>query len=77
MSAHLRSQLATARLEDAVAVSEAWQQARGRCRADYLRLFGSQCHPETLRAAEGRLAAADLQLAEARRLERIAWDCYE
>lgn len=77
MSAPVRSQLAAARLEDAAAVLDAWRQAQGRCRADYLRLMGSQCHPHTLRTAQGRLAAADMQTAEARRLERQAWECYE
>lgn len=76
MSLPTRSRLAAANLADAVAVSDAWLTARGRVRADYLRLLASECHPHTLRTAQGRLAAADLQLAEARRLERQAWDCY-
>lgn len=72
-----RSPIAQARLEDAEAVRDAYASCRDRARVDVLRLMATPGPDKDLRAAEGRLAAAELQLGEARRGVLAAWTRYE
>jgi hypothetical protein len=72
-----RSRVAAARLQEAEDVRAAYEACRNRRRAAYLSMLRTGGPEKDLRAARGRLAAADLQLAEARRLALDAWARYE
>lgn len=67
------SRIAGVRLQEAKDVSSAYEDSRNRRRAALIRLIAAGGSPAELRAAERRLAAADLQLKEARDHERSAW----
>lgn len=72
-----RSPIAAARLEDAERVREAYQQCRDTARAAYLTLLAAGGPERELRAARGRMAAADLQLCQARKDAMAAWCRHE
>lgn len=67
------SRIAGVRHEEAKEVSAAYETARNRRRAALIRLVAAGGSPAELRTAERHLAAADLQLAQARVQEQAAW----